>query len=125
MKSKLIAPTVFALTFSGALFAAEPMSADAVKLLLTNNTMNCTNLEKREAFTNYFRSDGTVTKLASDGIRTQGKWRVTDDGQHCMDWGEHERCNPIVDEGNGIYHKTEEGKSRAEFTVTTGNPNHL
>jgi hypothetical protein len=125
MNLKLFVPAVCALTFSGALFPAEPMSADAVKSLLTNNTMNCTNLEKNEGFTNYFRDDGTVTKLTSGGTRKEGKWRVAEDGQHCMDWGEHERCNPVIDEGNGNYHKIESGNPRAEFTVTPGNPDNL
>ena len=125
MNFKLIASTVIALTFSGVLFAAGPMSADAVKNLLANNTMNCTNLVKNKEFTNYFRDDGTVTKLTSEGTKIQGKWRVTDDGQHCLDWGEHERCNLVVDEGNGTYHKIEEDRPRTEFTVTTGNPNNL
>jgi hypothetical protein len=127
MNMKLIAASILALFFSGALFSAEPMSADAVKSLLTNNTMNCKNLEKNKEFTNYYRGDGTVTKLTSKGEKIQGEWRVTDDGLHCHDWGkdEEECCHPIVDQGNGTYQKIEEGKPKAEFTVTEGNPKNL
>ena len=127
MNAKLVAPSILALIFSGNLFSAEPMSADALKSLLTNNTMNCKNLQKNKEFTNYYRDDGTVTKLTSNGEKKQGEWRVTDNGQHCHDWGEGEGecCHPIVDQGNGTYQKFEEGEPKAEFTVTEGNPNSL
>ncbi|MGB5473798.1 MAG: hypothetical protein WBQ78_10015 [Gammaproteobacteria bacterium] len=114
-----------ALTFSGTLFAAGQMSAAEVTHLLANNTMHCSNLQKGEAFTNYFRDDGTVTRLTAEGGKIQGTWRVTDDGQHCLDWGEHERCNPVVDQGNGTYQKIEDDKPRTEFTVSDGNPKGL
>lgn len=127
MKMQLIVLSFFALFFSGAAISAEPMSADALKSLLTNNTMNCKNLKKNEAFTNYYRDDGTVTKLTSNGEKLQGKWRVDDNGQHCQDWGkeEGECCNPVFDQGNGTYLKFEDSEPKAEFTVTKGNPKGL
>ncbi len=127
MYLQLITSFILALTFSGALSSAEPMPADAVKSLLTNNTMYCKNIQKDAEYINYFRDDGTVTKLTSKGEKIQGKWRVADDGQHCQDWGKDdgECCNPIFDEGNGTYLKTEEDNPKAEFTVTEGNPESL
>jgi hypothetical protein len=127
MKIQLIVLSFFALLFSGAAFSAEPMSADALKSLLTNNTMNCKNLKKNEAFTNYYRDDGTVTKLTSNGEKLHGKWRVDDNGQHCQDWGKEdgECCNPVFDKGNGTYLKFEDSEPKAEFTVTEGNPKGL
>jgi hypothetical protein len=110
MKMKLIASSMLALTFSGALFSAESMSVDAVKSLLTNNTINCKNFQMNHESNIYFRDDGTATRLNHEREKIPGKWRVTDNGQHCVDWGEDERCNSVVDQGNGTYQKIEEDK---------------
>jgi hypothetical protein len=127
MKLKFFTSCVLFLTYCGALLAAEPMSADAVKHLLTNNTMYCKNIQKDSEFINYYRDDGTVTKLTSSGEKMQGKWRVSDDGRHCQDWGnvDGECCHPVIDLGNGNYQKTEENAAKSEFTVTEGNPEGL
>jgi hypothetical protein len=127
MNMQLIVLSFSVLFVSSTVFSAEPMSADSVKSLLTNNTMNCKNLRKQEEFVNYYRDDGTVTKLTSQGKIMQGKWRVTEDGKHCQDWGkeEGECCFPVVDKGNGIYQKIENGEPKTEFTVTEGNSHHL
>ena len=119
---KTVLPFMFALSLSGSLFSAEPMSADAVKGLLTNNTITCKNLQKNHESSVYFRGDGTATRLNHEGEKIPGNWRVTDNGQQCVDWGEEERCNQIVDQGNSSYQKIEEDKPRAVFTVTEGNP---
>jgi hypothetical protein len=127
MNLKLITPSILALTFSGALFSAGPMSSDAITSLLTNNTMYCKNIQKNSEFINYYRDDGSVTKLTSNGEKMQGKWRVDDDGRHCQDWGKDdgECCHPVFDRGNGVYQKMEEGEPKSEFTVTEGNPENL
>ena len=127
MNSKQFVPFVLVLFFSSPLFSAEPMSADAVKSLLTNNTTYCKNLQKNKEFTNYYSDDGTVIKLTSEGEKNQGEWRVADNGQHCIDWGEGEGecCQPVYDKGNGTYLKVEEGEPKAEFSVIEGNPNSL
>ena len=125
MNMKLIASSILALSFSGALLSVGPMSADAIKSLLTNNTINCKNLQKNHVSSVYFRDDGTATRLNHEGEKIPGNWHVTDNGQHCVDWGEHERCNSVVDLGTGTYQKIEEDKPRAEFTVSEGNPMSL
>ena len=125
MNSGQVLVPLLALGFPCFLSAEQPMSAAAIGHLLTNNTMHCTNFYRDESFINYFRDDGTVTKLASDGRKTHGTWRVTEDGRHCLDWGEHERCNPVIDLGDGTYQKIEDEQPRAQFTVTEGNPNGL
>jgi hypothetical protein len=127
MNLKLMASSFVALIISGAVSAAEPMSADAVKRLLTNNTTNCRNLEKNREFINYYRDDGAVVKLTSVGEKQLGKWRVADNGQHCVDWGgeEGECCFPVIDLGNGTYQKMEGDRPKSEFTVTEGNPENL
>jgi len=113
---------MFALTFSDGIFSAESMSANELKSLLTNNTITCKNLQKNHESSVYFRDDGTATRLSHEGEKIPGNWRVSDNGQHCVDWGEKERCNSIIDLGNGTYQKIEDNKPRAEFTVTEGNP---
>ena len=118
---------ILALIFSGTIYSAEPMSADAVKSLLSNNTTYCKNLQKNKEYTNYYRDDGTVIKLSSGGKKKFGKWRVSGNGQHCIDWGEEdgECCHPVFDQGNGTYQKFEEGEPKAEFRVIGGNPESL
>ena len=125
MNLRLIALSTLALAFSGTLFSAEPMSATEIISLLTNSTINCKNLEKNHESSVHFRSDGTATRLNHEGEKIPGNWRVTDNGQHCVHWGEEERCNLILDQGNGIYQKIENVKPRAVFTVTEGNPMNL
>ena len=127
MHFKLSAFTVLALVFSGHLFAADPMSSEAVKELITNNTMNGKNLYKNKQFTNYFREDGSATKLTSKGKKWQGKWHVTENGQHCVDWqrDKGDQCGVIIDLGNDTYHKMDGDKPRVEFTITEGNANNL
>ena len=118
MNLKLIVPSILTLAFSGALFATESMSADAIKSLLTDNTINCKNLQKNIESDIYFRSDGTATRFTSEGKKLHGNWRVTDDGQHCVDWGERERerFNLLVDQGSGSYQKIEDDKPRGNST---------
>lgn len=128
MRCMKIVPAIAILMISGQLYAAEPMSADAVKSLMSNNTMNGKNLKKDKNFTNYFREDGTATKLTSKGKKWQGKWQVKDDGQHCVEWDKKKKrggCGAIVDLGNGTYHKLEGDKPRIEFTITEGNAKNL
>ena len=125
MNLKLILLTMFTLAFPCSLLSAELMSDDAIKSLLTNNTINCKNFEKDHESIVYFRDNGTATRLNHEGEMIPGNWHVTGSGQHCVDWGEHERCNTVVDQGNGTYQKIEEDKPRAEFTVVEGNPNSL
>jgi hypothetical protein len=98
------------------------MSAVAIERMLTNNTSNCKNLQKNHESSLYFRDDGTVTRLNHEGERIPGTWHVTDNGQYCLDWGEEERCNAIVDRGDGTYQKIEAGNRRAVFTLVEGNP---
>jgi hypothetical protein len=109
------------------LHAAQAMTSDAIKNLMTNNTMNGKNLEKNHEFTNYFREDGTAAKLSAKGKKWRGKWRVTEDDQHCVDWGRGKgwRCGAIIDLGNNTYHKLDGDKPRIEFTVTLGNAKNL
>jgi len=127
MNLKQTVSVILALLFSGALYSAEPMSADEVKNLLTNNTTYCKNLQKNKEFTNFYRDDGTVVKLSSAGKKKLGKWRVSDNGRHCVDWGEEdgECCHPVFDLGNGTYRKLEEGEPKTEFRVIEGNPESL
>ena len=127
MNLNLLASSILALSFSGALYSADPMSADAVKNLLSNNTAYCKNLQKNKEFTNYYRDDGTVIKLSPGGNKKRGKWRVTENGRHCIDWGKEdgECCHPVFDQSNGTYQKVEEGEPKAEFRVIEGNPESL
>ena len=127
MFTKYLASSIVALAFTGSLHAAQPMSTDEVRALMTGNTMNGKNLVKNLNFTNYYREDGTTTKLTAKGKKWQGTWRVTDDGQHCVEWKKkkREQCGAIIDLGNDTYRKMAGDKPRIEFTVTAGNAKDL
>ena len=102
------------------------MSADEVTHLLANNTMHCSNLQKGEAFTNYFRDDGTVTKLAADGTQNPRARGVSPTMDSTVSTGASMSVAiRLIDQGNGTYQKIEDDKPRTEFTVSEGNPNGL
>jgi hypothetical protein len=125
MLLRRIGPAVLTLLFSASLFAAEPMSADEVKSLLTDNTMNGVNLEKNKKFTNFFKSDGTAIKRNAKGKMKTGKWHVNDNGEHCTNWGKGDRCGAIIKVRENIYQKMDGDKPRVEFNTSRGNPENL
>lgn len=89
------------------------ISADEVSALFSGNTVEG---ERRDggvpgidapnkienyatAFIAYFDNDGTVKKKTSSKPRL-GKWRVTDDGELCIEWKDKkEKCAPVHKEG--------------------------
>jgi hypothetical protein len=122
---RAIIPAVLTSLFSLPLFAAEPMSADAVKDLLTNNTMNGVVLKKNRRFISFFEDDGTMVKRNAKGKLVTGAWYVNDNGEHCTDWGKGSRCGAIVDLGDNTYEKLHGGKPSVKFSVTRGNAKNL
>lgn len=116
---------VFTLLFSASLPAAEAMSADAIKHLLTNNTMHGKDLKQKRSFTSYFKDDGIVIKRNDRSKLKTGYWHINDKGEHCMDWGKGDRCRVIVDLGNNTYQIMGGNKPKVEFTVTQGNTKRL
>jgi len=125
MHLRTIGPAVFALLFSASLLAAETMSADAIKHLLTNNTMYGKDLKQKRSFTSYFKDDGTVVMRNYRSKLKTGYWHINDKGEHCMDWGKGDRCSVIIDLGDNTYQIKDGAKPKVKFTVTKGNAKRL
>ena len=126
------------------LHAADPLSADEVRELFSGNTVEGELREGTdvhvepmglstfaEPFTTYFSADGTVRSLHGKK-KPQGKWRVSESGDHCVRWKgkKKEACAPIIREGKVYrkYMKRRGGRIKwvESYTkFTPGNPDNL
>lgn len=80
--------------------AGETLDADAVRKLITGNTvhgLSPTGVTQK----NYFGPDGKTIRQTGDKI-VEGSWSVNDDGTQCVK-GMPGGCAKIVDNGNGTY----------------------
>lgn len=85
--------------------AADTLSAEAVKALLTDKTVVARHEKGRYNFTNYFAADGSAKQLTDTGERKSGTWRVESDGTLCVTWvGDADSvCGPLVASSGGKY----------------------
>ena len=108
-----LAFVVTACVISSQSFAFGKMSATEVNALFSGNTVEG---ERRDGgvqgidapnkiqeyateFVVYFDNDGTLKKKTSS-MSTMGKWRVTDNGDLCIQWkGKKEKCAPVHKDG--------------------------
>ena len=92
--------------FSTGSFAAETLDADAVKKLISGNTVDGLapngNTQK-----NYFAPDGTTIRKIGDKL-IEGTWNVKEDGTQCVT-GMPGGCAKIVSNGDGTYDRVVEG----------------
>lgn len=126
------------------LFAADPLAADEVRGLFSGNTVEGEFREGTdvhvepsglgtfaEPFTTYFSTDGTVRSLRGEK-KIQGKWRVSESGDHCIRWKgkKKEACAPIIRERK-VYRKYMKWRGgrikwvRSYTKFTPGNPGNL
>jgi len=86
--------------------AGETLNADAVKKLITGNTVDglAPNGNTQQ---NYFAPDGTTIRKIGDKL-TEGTWSVNDDGSQCVK-GMPGGCAKIVSNGDGTYDRVVEG----------------
>ena len=113
MKTITFAFTGFVLFSTGA-YAAETMDADAVKKLISGNTVHGLapngNTQK-----NYFSPDGKTYRQVGGKI-LEGTWRVNDDGMQCVE-GMPGGCAKIVRNDDGTYDRvTTEGGVRLKWS---------
>jgi hypothetical protein len=85
--------------------AADKLSAEAVKTLLTDKTVFARQEKGRYNFTNYFAADGSAKQLTDTGEKKTGTWHVESDGTLCVTWvGDAESvCGPLIPAGAGQY----------------------
>lgn len=113
MKSSTLALAGFVL-FSAPVLASETLNAEAVKKLITGNTVHGQapngNMQK-----NYFSPDGKTYRQVGAKI-LEGTWSVNDDGTQCVD-GMPGGCAKIVRNDDGTYDRvTIEGGVRLKWT---------
>ena len=100
--------------FSTGAYAAETMDADAVKKLISGNTVHglAPNGNPQK---NYFSPDGKTYRQVGGKI-LEGTWRVNDDGSQCVE-GMPGGCAKIVRNDDGTYDRvTTEGGVRLKWS---------
>ena len=94
------------LLFSTWAHAGDTLDADAVKKLISGNTVDGLapngNTQK-----NYFAPDGTTIRKIGDKL-IEGTWNVKEDGTQCVT-GMPGGCAKIVSNGDGTYDRIGEG----------------
>lgn len=106
MKKNFVAPLLAAsLIGVAAPSVAQQLSGEEIKQLLVGNTVEVKQFVPKNAkFMNYFMADGTGLSLNENGGETKGKWRITEDGLHCTQWGNRpENCVQVIKEADGTY----------------------
>jgi len=91
--------------FSTGAHAAEPLSADAVKKLLSGNTAHALSTTGNTP-KNYFAPDGKLYR-EMDGKLSEGTWSVSDDGTHCVH-GLPGGCAKVVRNEDGTHDRIKE-----------------
>ena len=110
MKSMIWA--VAAVLFSTSVYAAETLDAEAVKKLITGNTV----VAKGGAQKNYFAPDGKTYRQVGGKI-VEGTWRVEADGSQCVE-GMPGGCAKIARNDDGTYSRlTPEGEVILKWTA--------
>ena len=93
--------------------AADALSNDAIKALITGKTVNAEHAKKGFSFKIYFAADGSVTRDWK-GDMQEGKWFFKD-GLHCINVGSGDKCASIVPNGDGTYKRLKGGKKNKHF----------
>jgi len=115
MKTKIALASVLVtacLSFIIPVNAEKTLSAEELKARISGKTADGYNHKKDFSYKNFFNPDGTLLRHTADGHRTKAKWRVKDNGDHCVLWegSEKERCGPFVDNSDGSVSKFSKGK---------------
>jgi hypothetical protein len=82
MKKVILTLTGFMLLSTWA-HAAETLDADAVRKLISGNTVHGLTADGRTPKI-HFAADGTAIRKEEDGDTREGKWQVKDDGTQCV-----------------------------------------
>lgn len=100
--------------FSLGAYAGETLDADAVKKLISGNTVQGVTPNGKTPKI-YFSSDGKAIRKGEDGV-FEGTWKVNDDGMQCVT-GLPGGCAKIVRNDDGTYDRvTTEGKVLLKWT---------
>ncbi len=106
---------LYFLLLSANAHAVEALDAEAVRQLVTGNTVHGLRADG-ETQKNYFAPDGRTYRQIGSKI-IEGTWRVNDDGTQCVD-GMPGGCARIVKNGDGTYERvTTDGRTRLKWSA--------
>ncbi len=112
---KIHACRMIAILWVATLFGLSPAQADSalsgeeVKALFANKTFRGTNEGSLREYRAYAAPDGTLTLHYDDGKKLITKWRVDDQGRHCVVVQGNENCAQVFVAGGGVYRKIAHG----------------
>lgn len=100
-----------AMLFSGSIIAAEPLSGDAVKALISDKTFDVRNEQKGKDLVVFDSADGRhLVYIPWKDKVSKRKWWL-DGNKHCTSHPKRgDSCKDIVPAGNGVYHGITDGK---------------
>ena len=82
--------------------AESNLSADEVRRLFSDKTVEGEVVRLKRRFKAYYSADGIFK-----GIKQQGEWKVTEEGQHCLRYGEKKEwsCGIVMAAEDGSFKK--------------------
>ncbi len=114
MKIKtLLVAFVLMFTASFQAQAADALSNDALKTLITGKTVNAEHAKKGFNFKIYFAADGSAIREWK-GDMQEGKWFFKGN-LHCINVGAGDKCASIVPNGDGTYKRLKGGDENKNF----------
>ncbi len=110
LEMSLIAGIAGLFITSTPVMAANFMSADAVKKLVSGKTANGVHLTKGHKYKIYFNSNGSYVQARVNGSRFVGHWRVKRNGKHCIKPSHKNRefCRGVRANKDGTFTKVKE-----------------
>jgi hypothetical protein len=100
--------------------SAAPRTLDAKEIteLFTDKTAHTEiKMTQDKKYLIYYGKDGKVIMKAGD-TKTDAKWRVSEDGKHCLSINNRERCATVIQDNTGVYYRVM-GKNRRVHAITS------
>jgi len=89
--------------------AGPALSEAEAKALFSDKTFRGVNEDSKREYCAYGAPDGTLTIHYDDGKKRITKWRVDEQGRHCVIVKNNDRCSQVVGAGDGVYRKITNG----------------
>ena len=106
--------------------AAENLSKDKVRQLITGNTVEEVHMENPWQNKLYFTADGKFKRIDQNNNPDSGKWDFDPDGSLCLE-RKKRKCWYLQSAEDGSYHviSRRRGQHKKTWRVVDGNPYNL